>query len=528
MRANGNRRERGAYFTPANLARFLADWAIRSSDDVVLDPSAGLGSLMEAAANRAEALGQAGSPDVWGVELHRNTFARLARRCAELQIHVEQLRKGDFFGVSEELGTFDVILTNPPYVRHHELPVRVARKMRETLRTIGASIDGRASSWAYFVVRSAQLLREGGRLAAIVPGELVSADYGHQVIEQLRKRFKTTVLVRCDGTLFGNLQLATIAILADGYGADPAPAGAVYGCSVSFDEEQPRLPSVRRMLRIRDPRRSASLLFTGARPTDLKLVEEVFEAERLHQVGELASVGIGYVTGDTRFFHFTESERNEASLAVAHLKRSVSRGTQICGSVFRSDDWELLRDTDKPCWVFHPLGEDDAAVRRVVCNGLEKGVADRMKCRSRTPWWRVPLGDAPQAMLVYLGKRPRIVENQARAYAANTLFSIAVSAVPAASLALGSMTSVFQLSALLAARRLGGGLRKLQVRDAASLPIPVVDAPRGECDEVDSLVRAGAWGDAVRRADEVVLRKGLGWSAKLVEQWQVCLNRLDP
>ena len=526
MKANGNRRERGAYYTPPNLAAFVAEWTIRSSADTVLDPSAGLGSLVSAAARRAQALGATGPPNVWGVELHRRTFERLEQRCAQLRIPLGQLTNGDFFGTSHCFGTFDVVLTNPPYVRHHELPVGAADEMRVALRAGGSAIDGKSSSWAYFVIRSMQLLRTGGRLAAIVPGELVSADYGRQIIEQVSENFDRTLLVRCEGKFFGDLQLTTIVILGEGYGDTRKRGGTVHGCSIDFDQEQLALPPVRRMVRIRDARQSTAVLFSGARPRDLKLVDGALRSEGLRRLGEVGSLAIGYVTGESRFFHFTETERNEASLRETHLKRAVHRGAHVRGSIFRLEDWQDTRDAGGRCWLFHPLDGSEDPVKRLIGRGVDTGVATRVKCRARVPWWRVPLGTVPEAILVYLGKRPRIVENRAQVYAANSFFVLTGPGAATASLAVASMTSVFQLSALMTARCLGGGLRKLQVRDATALPIPAVDVPAGVCDEIDLLVRGGSWEEAVQLADEIVLKGELGWSSLQIENWQSRLRRL--
>ena len=402
MREDASRRERGAYYTPSNLATFIAGWAIRSSDDAVLDPSAGLGSLVTAAARRAQELGATEPPNVWGVELHPRTFERLEQLCGEFRIPLGQLRKGDFFGVSRYLGKFDVVLTNPPYVRHHELPMGTAAQMRVALGADGSAVGGRSSSWAYFVTRSMQLLRTGGRLAAIVPGELVSADYGRRVFEHVGACFHRTVLVRCKGELFGGLQLETIVILGDGYGDTRKPGGTIHGCSIDFDQEQPALPPIRRMVRIRDARRSTAVLFSGARTTDFQLVDSAARAEGLRRLGEIGSVAIGYVTGDSRFFHFTEAERNEASLRKTHVKRAVHRTTNVQGSIFRREDWQAIRDAGKQCWLFHPSDGNEESVQRVIARGVDTSVATRMKCRTRVPWWRVSLGKAPEAMFVYL------------------------------------------------------------------------------------------------------------------------------
>ncbi len=46
----------GSYYTPDHTAEILAQWAIRSGHEVVLEPSAGAGALVRAALNRARQL----------------------------------------------------------------------------------------------------------------------------------------------------------------------------------------------------------------------------------------------------------------------------------------------------------------------------------------------------------------------------------------------------------------------------------------------------------------------------------------
>ena len=48
---------RGGYYTPPRIARFLTDWAIRSPDNCVMEPSCGDGNLLLSAAARLLDLG---------------------------------------------------------------------------------------------------------------------------------------------------------------------------------------------------------------------------------------------------------------------------------------------------------------------------------------------------------------------------------------------------------------------------------------------------------------------------------------
>ena len=49
---------RGAFYTPPAVAAFLARWAVRTSEDRVLEPSAGDGAFLRALRDRFHDLGQ--------------------------------------------------------------------------------------------------------------------------------------------------------------------------------------------------------------------------------------------------------------------------------------------------------------------------------------------------------------------------------------------------------------------------------------------------------------------------------------
>ena len=50
--ASNARKARGAFFTPAPIARFIVDWAVRRASDSVLDPSCGDAAFLAPAATK--------------------------------------------------------------------------------------------------------------------------------------------------------------------------------------------------------------------------------------------------------------------------------------------------------------------------------------------------------------------------------------------------------------------------------------------------------------------------------------------
>src|SRR5216683_6693094 len=122
---------RGGYYTPRPIADFLATWAVRSSDDLVLEPSCGDGELacatirrFQSFKGRSKRLGA-----LTAIEIESSEAQKTRRRLSE--IHDQGLAtvvRGDFFEQSRKWGfgaplfakytPFDAVIGNPPFIRY--------------------------------------------------------------------------------------------------------------------------------------------------------------------------------------------------------------------------------------------------------------------------------------------------------------------------------------------------------------------------------------------------------------------------
>ena len=67
----------------------------------------------------------------------------------------------------------DYVMGNPPYIRYQDFTGESrAKALRAALRD-GVRLNGLASSWAAFVVHASAFLKPGGRLALVLPAELL-------------------------------------------------------------------------------------------------------------------------------------------------------------------------------------------------------------------------------------------------------------------------------------------------------------------------------------------------------------------
>src|SRR3990170_8340920 len=142
---------RGAFYTPAELTRFLARWAVRSGDDRVLEPSCGDGAFVTAIAERFAALG---ADDLAGRLVGVEREPDEALKALALAPTADVLTS-DFFDVDPaSLPPMDAAIGNPPYIRYHEFTGADREKGLSRARAQGVELTRLASSWAHFVVHS--------------------------------------------------------------------------------------------------------------------------------------------------------------------------------------------------------------------------------------------------------------------------------------------------------------------------------------------------------------------------------------
>lgn len=192
------RKELGQFFSGMKLGRLLASLATTPGTQLVCDPMAGSGDLLDALLETAVRQ-RAPLQRLDGIEIDEATALvcqqRLRQVCRDDAIS-PLIASGDAFdpAIYDRLPRtgYDLVITNPPYVRYQALNGR-ADKVRQGLLTIaesrlqGAPLDvwrsliagysGLADLSVPAWLLSALLVRPGGRLALVVPATWRSRAY---------------------------------------------------------------------------------------------------------------------------------------------------------------------------------------------------------------------------------------------------------------------------------------------------------------------------------------------------------------
>lgn len=452
-----SRKARGGIYTPPPVAAWLAEWAIRSQGDRVLEPSCGDGVFLAAAADRFAALGSA---NVHGrlVGVERDSAEAAKARAAVPAAHV---RTKSFFDLAPaDLGRFDAVIGNPPYIRSHGFTGDERARALARAADAGVRLSNLASSWAHFVVHAGSFLRPGGRLGLVLPGELLHTDYAAPVRAWLLRRFGS-VRIAFDRAVFPDAQIDAVLLLASDDGTDGLRVERLRDVAALCDSPS-RLASD-------DPGRAAPLRWSSSVDAEAhSLYEREAACAGARRLGDFATVDIGVVTGANAFFILTPEEAHTRHLPDAALLPIVRSAAATPGLVATKGTTERL--------LRLPDGVPGKAAAGYLAEGERQGIPGGYKCRTRRSWYRVPLPRArPQAFLPYMHHHvPRLIVNRARAWSTNLLHGVHLGpgAPDARALSAAMLSSLTLLSAEIEGRAYGGGVLKTETKEAERLLIP--------------------------------------------------------
>lgn len=471
--ADVGRKARGAFFTPREISSYIAEWAIRSGEDAVLEPSCGEASFLLEAGRRLKSFGLRKrflANQLHGVEIYKHSADEAVSLLAAEGFGVS-IKIQDFFDL-KPAESYDAVIGNPPYVRYQSHTGTSRLKSIEAALARGVRLNGLASSWAAFTVHAASFLKPNGRLGLVLPAELLSVNYAGPVRRFLLQRFSRVRLIVFETLIFPQVLEEVVLLLAEGSGG--AKCFEVYQArdlgglpEIEAVKWQEHVPGD-------DEKWTPALLA----PAFSQIYSQIRGGAGFEKLSDWGRTYLGAVTGSNDFFTLSHKDAADLGLRNSDVVRISPPGARhLRGLRFGLAAWEGMARDGAKCLLFRPQKQPSAAAERYIARGAAAGVHRAYKCSVREPWWRVPLVDTPDLLFTYMNhERPRLVSNDASIHILNSLYGVRLAqgrkVLGKDLLPLACLNSLTLLGAELVGRSYGGGLLKLEPREADELPVP--------------------------------------------------------
>lgn len=300
---------RGGYYTPDDLATFLCEWVLEIGPKRVLEPSCGDGVFLGALRN-------AGAPAklaVTALELDDVEAAKAKKRAKEAGLQSSKVHVGDFLSWALEMygkeeATFDAVVGNPPFVRYQYLPAPFQVRAEQVFRELGLPFTKHTNAWVPFILASMRMLRPGGRLAMVVPAEIIHVLHAQSLRSYLGKECRRLVIVDPEELWFDGTLQGAVLLLAEKRRdeADKAEGLGMYEVKN------------REFLRVKPAKIFAAPQSINGKTVAGKwtralldketrdLFDELSGHKEVHRFSDIADVDVGIVTGANKFFLVTD------------------------------------------------------------------------------------------------------------------------------------------------------------------------------------------------------------------------------
>ena len=532
MRNETAEKLRGGYYTPPDLALFLARWVAQGQPKTVLEPSAGDGEFIRA----LDAAGM-GSARVTAFELDAVEAAKAVGCARSLTIEAKVFNR-DFLGWAlAELSAggqrFDGVVGNPPFVRYQYLPPMFQGLAEKIFARLGCRFTKHTNAWVPFVLASMALLRPGGRLAMVIPAEIIHVLHAQSLRTFLGETCRRLVVIDPEEIWFEDTLQGAVILMAE---KKSVPSDLSEGLGLlpvrgrSFLNENPADVFARPVPingRTVEGKWTRAFLDVAVR----HLLDKAEALPSVRRFKDVADVDVGIVTGANKFF--LVSDETVERFGLQRWAHPMFGRSEHCPGVIYDDKQHRANGkAGLPAnflWFPDEAAGRDPNVAAYVRTGEQQELHTRYKCRIRHPWYAVPsVYSSEIGMLKRSHNAPRLIQNKAQAYTTDTAYRILSLGMPAETLVGAFVNPLTALSAELEGRTYGGGVLELVPSEIERLLVPVPPDDAIDVRALDRAIRSAPMEEVVKGYGSRVLQAA-GLSATecgaLADAWVRLRNR---
>ena len=463
----------GQFATPPVLSLDIARYAWdklkhRKGGFSFLDPAIGTGSFFGAF---LQAFPHSRIEAATGIELDK-PFAEAAR--AIWNTYGLKVVHGDFTKQKPE-ASYNVILTNPPYVRHHHVSAEEKQRLGDLAQmAAGIKLSGLSGLYCYFLLIAHDWLADDGLAVWLIPSEFMDVNYGEAVKRYLTERVCLLQIHRfCPSDVQFDDALVSSAIVVFEKRKPKADHKAVFSFGGTLAK----------------PAKSESVTLDQlqAMPKWTALPKQGTNGHKpaIVTLGDLFTVKRGLATGNNEFFIVPRDRLKALGIPACCVRPILPSPRYLKQEVIDADTdgWPAI---DRQLALIDcTLSEEEIGRKwppfaEYLAEGKKQRIHEGYLASRRSPWYTQEKREAAPFVCTYMGRnreRPfRFIWNRSNATVANVYLALYPKPSITAKLT-ANADEVFEALCAIHAdhffsqgRVYGGGLHKMEPAELMRLP----------------------------------------------------------
>lgn len=466
-----HRKKIGAFYTPLEVSNALSKWSIRSVSDNVLEPCFGGCTFLEAAIARLSELGNdAPERNLFGCDIDPLAFQYLRKRINPEKIsgHFFQQDFLDFKPNKITTGKVDAVIGNPPYIRHSNFSPAQREIINGNAKEYGVHVHGRANLWAYFVLHTLNFLKKGGRLALVLPGSFLYADFAASIRDCIKNSFYSVRALALSERLFisEGTEETTVVLLAEGFGRNNKETTF----RINYVDGVEELKEIIENWAPQELINNEAYPGHGLVPAGVGLLYgKIAAMPEMKKISDIADLRIGLVTGNTPFFVKNSSDWKINGISKKYLRYILPRSQYVRGIALDKNDCESHIKSGIRCLA---LCAPAVPLHKQLSIYLDSYPEEERKSNStfkrRAVWYQfLDNGKIPDAFFVFMADQgPRIVLNFSKVNATNSVYRVffkkEIDTMQMKLAAISMCTTLSQLAGEILGHPRGSGALKLE------------------------------------------------------------------
>ena len=464
---------RGAYYTPQKLANAMVRLFASENIDTVLEPSCGDGVFLDS-------LKETGFLDkvsrVEAVEIEAPEAQKVSGRYKDTP-KVKVINQDFYEFYKETLGTktYDLILGNPPYIRYQYLKETQRDCQAQILTSHGMKSNKLINAWVAFMVASVQMLSKRGKIAFVIPAEILQVAYAEDLRLYLANHLAKITLITFEQLVFPDIEQEVVVFVGEKGDAEKGIRIIEMNDLSGFDALDLDSNGFQPVQHVKE--KWTKYFING---DEMKLIQQLRSDNRFAKFSEYGLINVGITTGNNSYFSITEEVTNHYHLGEATLPL-IGRSSHAHGIYFTEADWNLNKTAGKParlvCFPDIPYEDYPQGYKDYIMAGEANDEHVGYKCSIRDRWYIVPSVWIPDAFFLRRNNLyPKFVLNRCGAVSTDTMHRMKFNdGVNPENVLLAYYNSVSFAFTEICGRSYGGGVLEILPGEMGNILLPKID-----------------------------------------------------